>query len=163
MLWQNNTNTISRLTDQCHRKILQTQWVGMNYGIARRYVVKTLHHAIWLVMYQIGQTNLPLNWLCKSKTKKTSMEQKCWHVTGFTWKCCHFDEIFITNFTSSCQNDNCWFSWWWKFHQNYDTAISVVSILHIPLCGETERPAVWPHTGSVMPERILIGFRYHET
>ena len=70
MLWQNNTNTIWRLTDQCHRIILQTQWVCKNYGIARRNVVKTLHHAIWLVMYQIGQTNLPLNWLCKSKTKK---------------------------------------------------------------------------------------------
>ena len=35
-------------------------------------------------------------------------------------KCCHFDEIFITGCTGSCQNDNFPCSQWWKFHQNDD-------------------------------------------
>ena len=34
------------------------------------------------------------------------------------WKCLHFDEIFITGCTGSCQNDNFQCSQWWKFCQN---------------------------------------------
>ena len=34
------------------------------------------------------------------------------------WKYCHFDEIFITGCTGSCQNDNFQCSQCWKFHQN---------------------------------------------
>ena len=30
------------------------------------------------------------------------------------WKCCHFDEIFITGCNGSCQKDNFWCSQWWK-------------------------------------------------
>ena len=33
-------------------------------------------------------------------------------------KCYHFDEIFITGCTGSCQNDNFQCSQWWKFRQN---------------------------------------------
>ena len=33
-------------------------------------------------------------------------------------KCRHFDEIFITGCTESCQNDNFRCSQWFKFHQN---------------------------------------------
>ena len=40
-------------------------------------------------------------------------------------KCCHFDEIFITGCTGSCQNDNFQCSQWWKFHQNNNISVSV--------------------------------------
>ena len=40
-------------------------------------------------------------------------------------KCLHFDEIFITGCTESCQNDNFQCSQWWKFHQNDDIFVSV--------------------------------------
>ena len=40
-------------------------------------------------------------------------------------KCCHFDEIFITSCTVSCQNDNFQCSQWWKCHQNEDISVSV--------------------------------------
>ena len=40
-------------------------------------------------------------------------------------KCRHFDEIFITGCTESCQNDNFQCSQWWKFHQNDDIFVSV--------------------------------------
>ena len=40
-------------------------------------------------------------------------------------KCLHFDEIFITGCTESCQNDNFQCSQWWKFRQNDDISLSV--------------------------------------
>ena len=39
-------------------------------------------------------------------------------------KCNHFDEIFITGSTESCQNDNFQCCQWWKFYQN-DISVSV--------------------------------------
>ena len=48
------------------------------------------------------------------------MKYKCM----LKWKC-HFDEIFITGCTRSCQNDNFWCSQWWKFHQNENISISL--------------------------------------
>ena len=41
-------------------------------------------------------------------------------------KCLHFDEIFITGCTESCQNDNFRCSQWWKFHQNDVIFVSVI-------------------------------------
>ena len=43
-------------------------------------------------------------------------------MAGYTLKrkCLHFDEIFITGCTESCQNDNFQCSQWWKFRQNDD-------------------------------------------
>ena len=43
-------------------------------------------------------------------------------------KCLHFDEIFITGCTESCQNDNFQCSQWWKFHQNDDIFVSVYTV-----------------------------------
>ena len=40
-------------------------------------------------------------------------------------KCSHFDEIFVTDCTESCQNDNFRCSQWRKFHQNDDIYVSV--------------------------------------
>ena len=40
-------------------------------------------------------------------------------------KCHHFDEIFVTGCTESCQNDNFQCSQWRKFHQNDNSSISV--------------------------------------
>ena len=40
-------------------------------------------------------------------------------------KCCHFDEIFITDCTGSCQNDSFQCSQWWKFLQDDDIFVSV--------------------------------------
>ena len=43
-------------------------------------------------------------------------------------KCLHFDEIFITGCTGSCQNDNFQCSQWLKFRQNDDIFVSVNSV-----------------------------------
>ena len=40
-------------------------------------------------------------------------------------KCRHFEEIFITDCTESCQNDNFRCSQWLKFHQNDSISVSV--------------------------------------
>ena len=40
-------------------------------------------------------------------------------------KSLHFDEMFITGCTGSCQNDNFQCSQWWKFRQNDDIFVSV--------------------------------------
>ena len=45
--------------------------------------------------------------------------------TSLKRKYCHFDEIFITGCTGSCQNDNFQCSQWWKFRQNGDIFVSV--------------------------------------
>ena len=44
-------------------------------------------------------------------------------------KCCHFDEILITDCTESCHFDNFRCSQWWKFRQNDDISVSV--LLHV--------------------------------
>ena len=41
-------------------------------------------------------------------------------------KCLHFDEIFITGCTGSCQNDNFQCSQWLKFRQNDNIFVSVL-------------------------------------
>ena len=41
-------------------------------------------------------------------------------------KSLHFDEMFITGCTGSCQNDNFQCSQWWKFRQNDDIFVSVM-------------------------------------
>ena len=41
-------------------------------------------------------------------------------------KSLHFDEMFITGCTGSCQNDNFQCSQWWKFRQNDDIFVSVL-------------------------------------
>ena len=43
--------------------------------------------------------------------------------------CRHYDEIFITGCTGSCQNDNYRCSQWWKFSQNDDISVSVLGRL----------------------------------
>ena len=55
-------------------------------------------------------------------------------------KCRHFDEIFITGCTESCQNDNFRCSQWLKFHQNDNISFSV------NLCGEFTGYRWIPHT-----------------
>ena len=42
-------------------------------------------------------------------------------------KCRHFDESLITGCTGSCHFDNFQCSQWWKFHQNEDISVSVMS------------------------------------
>ena len=48
-------------------------------------------------------------------------------------KCCHFDEIFITGCTESCQNDNFQCSQWWRFRQRDDIFVSVISTAELML------------------------------
>ena len=39
-------------------------------------------------------------------------------IHSLKWKCHHFDEIFITGCTESCENDSFQCSQWWKFGEN---------------------------------------------
>ena len=50
-------------------------------------------------------------------------------------KCHHFDEIFITGCTESCQNDNFRCSQWWRFHQNDDIFVSLwyTNFIRVPV------------------------------
>ena len=43
-------------------------------------------------------------------------------------KCHHFDEIFITGCTVSCQNDNFQCRQWWKCDQNDNIFVSVITV-----------------------------------
>ena len=48
-------------------------------------------------------------------------------------KCCHFDEILITDCTESCHFDNFRCSQWWKFRQNDDICVSVHEWIQLKL------------------------------
>ena len=48
-------------------------------------------------------------------------------------KCCHFDEILITDCTESCHFDNFRCSQWWKFRQNDDILFECRSIPRVPM------------------------------
>ena len=53
--------------------------------------------------------------------------------TALKRKSLHFDEMFITGCTGSCQNDNFQCSQWWKFRQNDDIFVSVrIEMLALP-------------------------------
>ena len=53
---------------------------------------------------------------------------KClWVTHSLKRKCLHFDEIFVTGCTGSCQNDNFQCSQWLKFRQNDDIFVSVLA------------------------------------
>ena len=63
-------------------------------------------------------------------------------------KCRHFDEIFITGCTESCQNDNFRCSQWLKFHQNDNISVSVTvkqsrSYRHTPVARYAEADGAW--------------------
>ena len=62
-------------------------------------------------------------------------------------KCLHFDEIFITGCTESCQNDNFQCSQWWKFHQNDDIFVSVwkLSKWQLPVQPVMKISSKWRH------------------
>ena len=66
--------------------------------------------------------NLISVWSCRNKSFHRST--LIWLIT-LKWKYFHFDEIFITGCTESCQNDNFQCSQWWKIHQNSCHYISV--------------------------------------
>ena len=51
-------------------------------------------------------------------------------------ECFHFDKIFITGCTGSCQNDNFQWSQWSKFHQNDEIVISFVVYDQTPQEGQ---------------------------
>ena len=55
-------------------------------------------------------------------------------------KCLHFDEIFITGCTGSCQNDNFQCSQWLKFRQNDDIFVSVVGLGYTPFDQRERHP-----------------------
>ena len=72
--------------------------------------------------------------------KMLRSEHKCayfypqWSIVGYGTgaslkrKSLHFDEMFITGCTGSCQNDNFQCSQWWKFRQNDDIFVSVILV-----------------------------------
>ena len=61
-------------------------------------------------------------------------------------KCRHFDEIFITGCTESCQNDNFRCSQWLKFHQNDNISVSVLG-----LCVGIHRSPIGQHSSTHKP------------
>ena len=85
-----------------------------------------------------NSANRPENRLT-SRCRKISFAHKIidelyWNFTQITTtlkrQCRHFDEIFITGCTESCQNDNFLCSQWWKFHQNDNISVS----MNMPRC-----------------------------
>ena len=86
----------------------------------------------WVMLYKIDWNifllNCPTSFLihrgpgmhfCVSKLGRHTLKRKC----------CHFDEILITDCTESCHFDNFRCSQWLKFRQNDDISVSVLSRL----------------------------------
>ena len=91
----------------------------MSHGISRKYpkgdsdfhIISTIEicEALYIrVAYAVGLLRQHSPQLCALKRK-----------------CCHFDEILITDCTESCHFDNFRCSKWWKFRQNDDISVSV--------------------------------------
>ena len=99
----------------------------------------------------------PSSW----KTRTCSLKQKCFH----------FDEIFITGCTGSCQNDIFQCSQWWKFNQN-DIFISVFIMQGMVdgdlVLGRARASATMVLTKSfqiipvLSPERLINSLHDHE-
>ena len=53
--------------------------------------------------------------------------EKLQSLSSLKWKCRPFDEIVITGCTGSCHFDNFQCSQWWKFRQNDDISVSMLS------------------------------------
>ena len=108
-------------------------------------VLSNLFHILCIFMFGFLHRNLP--WkaspLWEKKTyelsaKKalavthwsiihsTRIDQILWH--SLKQKCRHFDEIFITGCTESCQNDNLRCSQWLKFHQHFRFSVNTYII-----------------------------------
>ena len=68
-------------------------------------------------------------------------------------KCHHFDEIFITGCTESCQNDNFQCSQWRKFHQNDDISVSVIALI------SRRRAWIWNSVVQALPGSVAGLFR----
>ena len=65
----------------------------------------------------------------KKKTRRINYKPKIrQNAASLKRKCLHFDEIFITGCTGSCQNDNFQCSQWLKFRQNDDIFVSVFAV-----------------------------------
>ena len=73
-------------------------------------------------------------------------------------KCLHFDEIFITGCTGSCQNDNFQCSQWLKFRQNDDIFVSV-------MVSFGSGNGLVPSCTKLLPEPTLINYhlRYYSS
>ena len=77
-------------------------------------------HSIMIVIQ-----NLPSLALKIQMRASVAIQTKWWRVwTALKRECLHFNEIFITGCTGSCQNDNFQCSQWLKFRQN-DIFVSV--------------------------------------
>ena len=65
------------------------------------------------------------NWTFYDTNLYSNVTQACTYTLTLKRKSLHFDEMFITGCTGSCQNDNFQCSQWWKFRQNDDIFVSV--------------------------------------
>ena len=109
---------------------------------------------------QMESGDVPLNGIAQNNDNHATPCLFLWNkCTGFCFngdvhhwaslkrKCLHFDEIFITGCTESCQNDNFQCSQWWKFHQNDDIFVSVLYVdINSGVGGEHARigkKAIW--------------------
>ena len=73
-------------------------------------------------------------------------------------KCHHFDEIYVTGCSESCQNDNFLCSQWQKFHQNDNISISVLNVWTWMVYTDYHAPAASLHA----IEDLLKNISYHQ-
>ena len=85
----------------------------------------TVQHSTLYFMLNKGNNNATLLEL----TADTAQEL-CFNGASLKQKCCHFDGIFITGCTESCQNYNFQHSQWRKCHQIDVSASMVLSDIH---------------------------------
>ena len=90
--------------------------------------------AIWTGKPSDIRFDLPVSQTFYTETKRslswlTCQHFRCWKLLQILeQKYCHFDKIFITGCTRSCQNDNFWYSQWWKFCQIDSISVLVKTI-----------------------------------
>ena len=102
---------------RCQLELQPTQLNGLvgckSQLTSRRSVSK--NPSAWILSY--GKTFYSL--------RKITMTGAYYFRPALKRKCCHFDEILITDCTESCHFDNFRCSQWWKFRQNDDISVSV--------------------------------------
>ena len=105
-----------------HLKTLSSEWRPFDLGFNQLNLQEPVMYVYKTQICSANCCSPSVACWCNGKSKAIS------RYNALKQKCRHFDEIFITGCTESCQNDNFRCSQWLKFHQNDNISVSVWSL-----------------------------------